>query len=158
MTDEEGGVGGEREAKTVDWRVRACPRNKPTARERGEHEATHMPFRDWCTHCIMGRGRTHHHVAKQKSDAVARRQQNHQVPCGELHARRTPRRLPNLAVVGETCGGHFVQVPEGSRQSKVIRKVAWQGACKRVCAIRRKGASKTNIIRTVVAGSEKHQC
>ena len=35
MTDEEGqGVDGEEEAGTVDWRVRAGPRNKPTARER----------------------------------------------------------------------------------------------------------------------------
>ena len=33
---------------TADWRVRTGPRNKPTARER-ENEATHMPFRDWCT-------------------------------------------------------------------------------------------------------------
>ena len=44
MTDEEGeGVEGEGEG-TADWRVRAGPRNKPTAREREEHEATHMPF------------------------------------------------------------------------------------------------------------------
>ena len=40
MTDEE----GEGEAATADWRVRAGPRNKPTDREREEHEATHMPF------------------------------------------------------------------------------------------------------------------
>ena len=58
MTDEEGeGVEGEGEARTVDWRVRAGPRNKPTAREREEHEATHMPFRDWCVHCTMGLSR-----------------------------------------------------------------------------------------------------
>ena len=34
MTDEERGVDGEGEAGTIDWRVRAGPRNKPTARER----------------------------------------------------------------------------------------------------------------------------
>ena len=34
MTDEEGeGVEGEGEAGTLEWRVRAGPRNKPTARE-----------------------------------------------------------------------------------------------------------------------------
>ena len=33
MTDEEEGVDGAGEAGTVDWRVRAGPRNKPTARE-----------------------------------------------------------------------------------------------------------------------------
>ena len=53
MTDEEGqGVGGE--AGTADWRVRAGPMNKPTAREREEHESTHMSLRDWCTHCMVG--------------------------------------------------------------------------------------------------------
>ena len=32
-----------------------------------------MPFRDWCAHCMMGRGRTHHHIAKQKSEDESRR-------------------------------------------------------------------------------------
>ena len=58
-----------------DWRVKAGPRSKPTQREREreEHEATHVPSRDWCAHCMMGRGRTHHHVAKQKSEDLSRR-------------------------------------------------------------------------------------
>ena len=74
MTDEEGaGVDGEGEAGTVDWRVRAGPRNKPTARETEEYEAAHLPFRDWCTQCMMGRGRTHHHVSKQKRENLSRR-------------------------------------------------------------------------------------
>ena len=74
MTVKEGEVvDGEGEAGTVDWRARADPRNKPTARETEEHEATHMPFRDWCTHCLMGRGRNHHHVSKQKSENLLRR-------------------------------------------------------------------------------------
>ena len=54
----------EGEFAAPDWRVRAGPRNKPSQREREEHEATHMPFRDWCVHCMMGRGRTHHHNCK----------------------------------------------------------------------------------------------
>ena len=234
MTDEEGGVGGDGEAGTADGRVRAGPRNKLTASEREEHEATHMPFRDWCTHCVMGRGRTHHHVSKKRSfsrrpvlamnchstansqttpdesvtciavkehrhqnimssavlkkgieepwtservtrfinslgykeitlksdtepatisfrnraaencneevtleDAVKGAKpsnglvenavmllrgviKHHQVPCGELHTRRTPRRLPDLAVAGGTCGKLFVQVPEGPRWSDAI--------------------------------------
>ena len=53
--------------------MRAGPRSKPTQREREEHEATHVPFRDWCAHCMMGRGRTHRHVAKQKSEDQSRR-------------------------------------------------------------------------------------
>ena len=74
MSNEEGGeIDGEEELAAPDWRVRAGPRSKPTQREREEHEATHVPFRDWCAHCMMGRGRTHHHVAKQKSEDQSRR-------------------------------------------------------------------------------------
>ena len=48
-----------------NWRVRARPRNKPTQNEGKEHEATHVPFRDWCAHCTMGRGRTNHQQNKR---------------------------------------------------------------------------------------------
>ena len=49
VTDEEGeGVEGEGEAGTADWRVRAGPRNKTTARKTEQHEATQKPFREWC--------------------------------------------------------------------------------------------------------------
>ena len=47
-------------------RVRAGPRNKPTQKK------SHVPFRDWCTHCMTGRGRTHHHVTKRKSEDQSR--------------------------------------------------------------------------------------
>ena len=88
-------------------------------------------------------------LVENAGDVVARCHQNHQVPCGELHARRTPRRLPNLPVVGGTCGVHFVQVLEGSKWSDAIRKIAWQEAYERMCTIRRQGRGETNIIRTV---------
>ena len=74
MSDEEGNeIDGEEDVAAPDWRVRAGPRNKPTHWEREEHEATHVPFRDWCVHCTVGRGRTHHHVAKHKSEDQSRR-------------------------------------------------------------------------------------
>ena len=56
--------------------MRAGPRNKLTAREREEHEVTHMPFRDRCTHCMMGRGRTHHHVSKKRSGDIVEKTNN----------------------------------------------------------------------------------
>ena len=55
MSDEERDEVGEEDLAAPDWRVRTGPRNKPTQREREEHEATHVPFRDWCAHCMMGR-------------------------------------------------------------------------------------------------------
>ena len=63
----------EEELAAPDWRVKAGPRSKPTLREREEHEATRVPFRDWCAYCMMGRGRTHHHVMKKKSEDQSRR-------------------------------------------------------------------------------------
>ena len=54
-TSDEEGVVVEGKMAPPDWRVRAGPRNRPTQKERQEHKATHVPFRDWCTHCMMGR-------------------------------------------------------------------------------------------------------
>ena len=46
MSDGEGDeTDGDKELAALDWRVRAGPRNKPTQREREEHEATQVPFR-----------------------------------------------------------------------------------------------------------------
>ena len=68
MSDEGGdSIDGDEKFAAPDWRVRAGPRNKPTQKDREEHEATHVPSRGWCTHCMMGRGRTHHHITIQKS-------------------------------------------------------------------------------------------
>ena len=54
-----------KEIAPLHWRVKAGARNKLIQKEREEHEATHVPCRDWCTHCMMGRGRTHDHVNKR---------------------------------------------------------------------------------------------
>ena len=42
--------------------VRA-PKNH-TLKERGEHEATHLPHQDWCEFCVTGRGRKKPHKQK----------------------------------------------------------------------------------------------
>ena len=47
---------GEGEWAPPDWGVRAGNRNRPTQKEKEEHEAAHVPFRDWCT-LLSGRGR-----------------------------------------------------------------------------------------------------
>ena len=33
---------------------------KPTAEEVDRHMATHIPFRDWCPHCVAGKSKTDH--------------------------------------------------------------------------------------------------
>ena len=37
--------------------VRKHDPRQPSQQEKEEHEMTHLPFRSWCRHCIMGRGR-----------------------------------------------------------------------------------------------------
>ena len=34
---------------------------RPSKREIEEHEATHMPYRSWCPHCVRGRGQASPH-------------------------------------------------------------------------------------------------
>ena len=41
---------------------------EPTEKEVEEHERTHLPYRDWCKHCVMGRGRSEPHRTTDKSD------------------------------------------------------------------------------------------
>ena len=37
--------------------VRRRDPREPTKEEKEEHEKTHMPFRNWCRHCVNGRGK-----------------------------------------------------------------------------------------------------
>ena len=36
---------------------------QPTEQERKDHELTHMPFRNWCPHCIAGKGQERNFIA-----------------------------------------------------------------------------------------------
>ena len=40
--------------------------SQPTAKEREDHEALHMPYRAWCAHCVRGRGISSHHVIRKE--------------------------------------------------------------------------------------------
>ena len=40
----------------------------PTKEEREKHEATHLPFREWCDHCVRGRARNKPHKKTQEGD------------------------------------------------------------------------------------------
>ena len=47
--------------------MRKTPK-QPSQREREEHEKTHLPFRDWCTHCIKAKSRNDPH--KRETDVM----------------------------------------------------------------------------------------
>ena len=61
-----GGVAAEHDDEDAE---QARPANQgrtpysPTAAERAAHEATHLPFRSWCRHCVEGRRDSPGHVA-----------------------------------------------------------------------------------------------
>ena len=38
---------------------------EPSAEERKEHEITHLPYRNWCRHCVRGRGKEAPHEKKK---------------------------------------------------------------------------------------------
>ena len=37
--------------------MRKMSPREPTKEEREEHEKMHVPFRNWCRHCVRGRGK-----------------------------------------------------------------------------------------------------
>ena len=43
----------------------------PSEAERKLHELTHLPYRDWCQHCVAGKGKENHHkTLKNKTPSV----------------------------------------------------------------------------------------
>ena len=50
----------EEEDEVQQPRVRRAPK-EPTKAERERHEALHLPYREWCRHCVRGRGRNRPH-------------------------------------------------------------------------------------------------
>ena len=56
---------GSEETKAV--KMKKTPK-QPSQREREEHEKTHLPFRDWCTHCIKAKSRNDPH--KRETDVM----------------------------------------------------------------------------------------
>ena len=49
--------GGEEEEYGERKPMKKKSPKEPSKDEREEHEKTHMPFRDWCRHCVRGRGK-----------------------------------------------------------------------------------------------------
>ena len=45
------------------------PLTSPSDAERRRHETSHLPFREWCEHCVPGRGRAMPHFSRQRRGA-----------------------------------------------------------------------------------------
>jgi hypothetical protein len=57
--EEEEGESGRREVQKMNSPA------KPSAEEVEHHNLTHLPFRNWCRHCIRGRGKEASHKVVQ---------------------------------------------------------------------------------------------
>jgi hypothetical protein len=40
--------------------------HRPSSEEVAEHEMTHLPYRNWCRHCVIGRGLEMPHVRSKR--------------------------------------------------------------------------------------------
>ena len=60
--EEEPDMNCESDGREDGERVRLSPRPRtPSKAERERHVLSHMPFRDWCRHCVAGRGLERQH-------------------------------------------------------------------------------------------------
>ena len=53
----------EDEEEVQEPKIRRAPK-EPTKAERERHEALHLPYREWCRHCVRGRGRNKPHKTR----------------------------------------------------------------------------------------------
>ena len=72
LNSEENAEAEEEEAERPT--TRRAPKG-PTQRERAEHEATHIPYRDWRRHCVRGRAnnRPHRNKLVEEEDTQRRK-------------------------------------------------------------------------------------
>eukprot|EP00435_Cladocopium_sp_Y103_P060831 s663_g22.t1 len=80
---------------------------RPSAEEVRQHNISHVPYRDWCVHCVRGRGRTmaHHRSAE---DAEQRERRRPTVSMDYFYlGSRAEETLPLLAVLDESTQRMF---------------------------------------------------
>ena len=93
--DEEEGESGERKVHKM-----TSPK-KPSPAEVEEHNLTHLPFRNWCRHCVRGRGKeADHRVTKKEESGVPEIHLDYCFP-GEEEAGK------NLTVLAARTTGEF---------------------------------------------------
>ena len=42
--------------------------SKPNQKEKDDHERTHVPFRNWCKHCVFGRAKSASHEKDKEEE------------------------------------------------------------------------------------------
>lgn len=66
------GIDGSMHDEDEEATIRMAQRSpfKPTAEEIRQHNISHVPFRDWCVHCLRGKGRSAAHRRGQEDEEV----------------------------------------------------------------------------------------
>ena len=96
---------------------------QPSRQEKWEHEMTHLPFRSWCRHCIVGRGR--------EEDCRKTMEEERKVP--EVH-------LDYMFIVDEKEGKTLAFLFARERESRAVlstvvpRKTTGEWICRRPMA------------------------
>ena len=57
----------EEQMEAAEVRAKRGP-TEPTEAEMLKHEATHVPYRSWCQHCVRGRGRRKPHYRRDEGE------------------------------------------------------------------------------------------
>ena len=135
------GAGGREESD--EWEefgnrkvVRKHDPRQPSQQEKEEHEMTHLPFRSWCRHCIMERGRD--------EDCRKSMEEERQVP--EVH-------LDYMFMGDEKEGKTLAFLVARERETRAVlssvvpRKTTGEGICRRLMAwLREIGLESVDII------------
>jgi len=119
----------------------------PSQSEVDEHMMTHLPYRNWCEHCVKGRGRQMDHRRKQQKSEMVEFHMDFCFPGGELDAKtqtilvireRTTRMTMASAVPSKSTGtfiakrGVAFMKEVGSQFGTVILKSDQEPAIKAV--------------------------
>ena len=53
--------------EVVEAKIKRC-KHYPSAKEREDHEVTHLPFREWCETCVAARAKAEAHTEREISE------------------------------------------------------------------------------------------
>ena len=100
------------EEEETEVKVRRAPKG-PTKREKEEHEATHIPYRDWCRHCVKGRAPNRpHRVGAKQGDQDDKERQVPRIAMDYFFLAREGERaseFPMLVMVDEETGNKYMR-------------------------------------------------
>ena len=107
--EEEAGNEDEDTMEAEIIQARRAPK-EPSEEERRRHEATHLPYRSWCVHCVRGRGQKKPHFrSKGNEEGVPKISMDYFFLGGDNAAASEN---PMIVLVDERNGNRFARMVE----------------------------------------------